>query len=62
VAQYTTPRFAIDPESDRVILEYRDAQSGEPQYQVPSRAQLLLYQGTQAAAEPAPTPSGSTAA
>jgi hypothetical protein len=53
VAQYTTPRFEIDPETDRVILEYRDAQSGEQQYQVPSRAQLLAYQDSQAAQVPA---------
>jgi hypothetical protein len=60
VTQYTTPRFEIDPETDRVILEYRDAQSGEPQYQVPSRAQLLAYQDSQAAQTPAAPASSST--
>ena len=62
--QYTNPRFEIDPQTQQVILEYRNAQSGLPQYQTPSKAQLLLYQGTQAQATPGPVPTttGSTAA
>lgn len=61
--QYTNPRFEIDPQTQRVILEYRNVQSGSPQYQVPSKAQLLLYQGTQvqASSGSAPTATGSTA-
>jgi hypothetical protein len=58
--QYTNPRFEIDPQTDRVILEYRDVASGSPQYQVPSKAQLLLYQGTQAHTSTAPAPTGSS--
>jgi hypothetical protein len=56
--QYTNPRFEIDPQTERVILEYRNVQSGSPEYQVPSKAALLLYQGTQAQASPAPVPTG----
>jgi hypothetical protein len=66
--QYTSPRFELDPQTDRVILEYRNAQSGSPEYQVPSKAQLLLYQGTQsqgtqtqASPGAVPTAAGSTA-
>ncbi len=63
VAQYTNPRFEIDPQTQQVILEYRNVQSGSPQYQTPSKAQLLLYQGTQAQTKtgPVPTSTGSTA-
>ena len=61
--QYTNPRVEIDPQSQQVILEYRNVQSGSPQYQTPSKAQLLLYQGTQTQANsgPVPTATGSTA-
>jgi hypothetical protein len=61
--QYTNPRFEIDPQTERVILEYRNTQSGSLEYQVPSRAQLLLYQGTQnqSSSGEAPTATGSTA-
>jgi len=55
--QYTSPKFEIDPETERVILEYRDTQSGISEYQVPSKAQLLLYQGTQAQSQAASGPS-----
>jgi hypothetical protein len=63
VAQYPNPRVEIDPLTTRVLIEYRDAQTGTPQYQVPSKAQLLLYHETQsqASARTAPTANGSTA-
>jgi len=63
VAQYPNPRVEIDPLTTRVLIEYRDAQTGTPQYQVPSKAQLLLYHETQsqASASAAPTVHGSTA-
>jgi hypothetical protein len=48
--QYHSPQVEIDPLLNQVIVEYRDEQSGAPEYQVPSKSQLLLYQGTQTAA------------
>ena len=62
-AQYPNPRVEIDPLTTRVLIEYRDTQTGTPQYQVPSRAQLLLYHETQsqASARAAPTVNGSRA-
>jgi hypothetical protein len=61
--QYPSPRVEIDPQTDRVIIEYRSSQSGSPDYQVPSKEQLLLYQGTQAQSisGAVPTATGSTA-
>jgi|GEM_PF-3964339 hypothetical protein len=53
--QYHSPQLEIDPLLNQVIIEFRDGQNGAPQYQVPSKAQLLLYQGTQA---PAATTAG----
>ena len=50
--EYPNPRFEIDPRTDRVIIEYRNTQTGNPTYQVPSKAQLLLYQGPQAPTTP----------
>jgi hypothetical protein len=62
-AQYTNPRVEIDPQTQQVILEYRNVQSGSPQYQTPSKAQLLLYLGTQnqASSGSVPSTTGSTA-
>jgi hypothetical protein len=48
--QYHSPQLEIDPLLNQVIVEFRDGQSGAPEYQVPSKSQLLLYQGTQTAA------------
>jgi hypothetical protein len=59
--QYTNPRVEIDPQTQQVILEYRDVASGSPQYQTPSKAQLLLYQGTQNQATPGPVPAATGA-
>ena len=57
VPPYPTPRLEIDPQTEQAVLLYRDSLDGAPQYQVPSRAQLLLYQGTQAQASAEVTPS-----
>lgn len=44
--QYSSPRLEIDPLLNQVILQYRDGQSGIAEFQVPSKAQLQLYQDT----------------
>jgi hypothetical protein len=53
--QYSSPRLEIDPLLNQVILQYRDGQSGVAEFQVPSKAQLQLYQNTaeQVSAAPA---------
>jgi hypothetical protein len=45
--QFPSPRVEIDPLLNQVIIEYRDGQNGAQEYQIPSKSQLLLYQGTQ---------------
>jgi hypothetical protein len=44
VPKFESPQLRVDPVLNTVILEYRDAQSGEELRQVPSKAQLKLYQ------------------
>jgi hypothetical protein len=56
---YDSPRLEIDPLLNQVILDYRDGQSGIAEYQVPSKSQLLLYQGTQNQASAAAKPNES---
>jgi hypothetical protein len=53
-AQFHSPQLEIDPLLNQVIVQFRDGQSGAPEYQIPSKSQLLLYQGTQAATTAAP--------
>ncbi|MEA2755370.1 MAG: hypothetical protein QOJ54_1659 [Aliidongia sp.] len=53
-AQFHSPQLEIDPLLNQVIVQFRDGQSGAPEYQIPSKSQLLLYQGTQTAAATAP--------
>jgi hypothetical protein len=56
--QYSSPRLEIDPLLNQVILQYRDGQTGVAEFQVPSKAQLQLYQNT--ADQVSATPGGST--
>jgi hypothetical protein len=56
--QYSSPRLEIDPLLNQVILQYRDGQTGVAEFQVPSKAQLQLYQKT--AGQVLATPVGST--
>jgi hypothetical protein len=58
---FHSPQLEIDPLLNQVIVEFRDGQSGAPEYQVPSKSQLLLYQDTQTAAV-APVSPGSSKA
>jgi hypothetical protein len=53
-AQFHSPQLEIDPLLNQVIVQFRDGQSGAPEYQIPSKSQLLLYQGTQTAAAAGP--------
>ncbi|MGB8843038.1 MAG: hypothetical protein WCC64_18440 [Aliidongia sp.] len=53
-AQFHSPQLEIDPLLNQVIVQFRDGQSGAPEYQIPSKSQLLLYQGTQAATAAVP--------
>jgi hypothetical protein len=64
VPLYRSPRIEIDPLLNQVIIEYRNAESGAPQYQVPSKSQLLAYQSpqTEATAPAAPSTVSATAA
>ena len=41
------PEVHLDPLLNTVILQYRDATSGDQTYQFPSKAQLRLYEQTQ---------------
>jgi hypothetical protein len=52
-ALYSSPTIEIDPATGQAILLFRDQQTGETQYQVPSSAQLQAYR-------PAPAPQTGT--
>ena len=55
---YPSPEIEIDGATGQVILQYRDETTGAAQYQVPSPAQIALYQHTQEeAAAPRAAPS-----
>jgi len=44
VSTYPSPRIEIDPQLNRVIIQYLNTADGLANYQVPSKSQLLLYQ------------------
>ncbi len=46
---FQSPTTRIDPQNNAVILEYRDGQSGELLRQLPTKAQLRLYELNQEA-------------
>jgi len=50
VPTYPSPIFAIDPVSDRVIIEYRDEASGQITQQLPPKDVVRLYEQSNAAA------------
>ena len=56
---FTSPIYEIDPATGVTVQEYRDPQSGDPLYQVPSEAQLQAQAAT-ASTGPAPTTPGAT--
>ncbi len=41
---YPSPRVQVDPLTKQVVTEYRDAGSGAATQQIPSKAQLRLYE------------------
>jgi hypothetical protein len=41
---YPSPRIEIDPQLNTVIIQYLNTADGLANYQVPSKAHLLLYQ------------------
>jgi hypothetical protein len=51
---YTSPIYEADPASGSIVREYRDPQTGQPLYQVPSEAQLLPQTAQTGSAVPAP--------
>jgi hypothetical protein len=51
-ATYPSPRVEIDPQVNGVIIQYLNAQNGVLNYQVPSKAQLQLYEQNQAVQTP----------
>lgn len=58
-ALHSSPEIEIDPATGRTILAYRDQQTGETQYQVPTQAQLQAYEHA-AAISPAAVPHDTT--
>ena len=51
-ALYPSPEIEIDPATGRTILLYRDQQTGEATYQVPTQAQLHAYEHAAAVSQP----------
>ncbi len=46
---YHSPRIEIDPQLDRVIIQFVNSSSGLTNYQVPTKSQLAAYEQSQAA-------------
>jgi hypothetical protein len=44
VPKFESPKLRVDPSLNTIILEYRDALTGDELRQVPSKAQLKLYE------------------
>lgn len=48
---YPSPIGAIDPATGQFVIEYLNSQTGEADYQTPSKTQLRLYQVSQSRVE-----------
>jgi len=48
---YPSPIGAIDPATGQFVIEYLNSQTGETDYQTPSKTQLRLYQASQSRVE-----------
>jgi len=55
-ASYPSPRVEVDPLTKQVVTEYRDAASGTATQQIPSKAQLRLYELNQSTGGATETP------
>ena len=54
---YPSPIDSIDPATSQLVIEFRNSDTGDTEYQTPSKAQLRLYQVSQSRVDvPGQTP------